>query len=119
MGFVLRRPGTTVREPLGDTGITVAYKVPDAQQASEIRRAALMAAKNSDRLDTAMQTIFGLLVESLEGVDLDGETEFAPEKDKAGRLTEESLALLIPVSQPLLNFAMRVIGLAPAEEKNL
>ena len=119
MAFILRRPGTIVREELDDIGVGVSYRVPDAQTAAEVQRAAMQAAKNPEvRLQTFLRIALGALIESIDGVDIDGASEYTPEKDKSGRLTEESLELLLPLTPQLQRLCMDLVGLNDADRKN-
>ena len=119
MGFVLRRPGTVIQEPLEDTGITVSYKVPDAQTAAEIKKLIISASKNEMRIPDILPDIFGPILVSLENVDFEGQSSYKFETDKAGRLTEDSLSPVIPLTAALQRFVLEKIGLETVDRKNL
>jgi hypothetical protein len=118
MAFKLSRAGTIEREDLGDTGITAVYRTPDQQTAKEIQRQFNLAAKNNDRVIDTYQVVIGLVVNELEGIELDGENSYKLEKDKTGKLTDESFSVVAPLSQRLLRLIAKTIGIEIDEQKN-
>lgn len=118
MAFVLRRPGTQCQQELEDTGIIVHYRYPDNQAAAEIQRQMMLGAKQPERMTDVLRAIFGLILISLENVDIDGESTYTFETDKANRLTEDSLAPVLPVSQRLLRMIMELLDIGASDRKN-
>jgi hypothetical protein len=126
MGLKLYRPGTIIERSLPDhDDVVVRCKYPDEQTARELREC--MGAMNDEKatskeelemLHTMAKKHFGSVIESIEGVDCDGNGSLRLEVDGGGKLTPDSFASVVPIAHLLVGVISGFLFLTEKDKKN-
>ena len=119
MAYVLRDPGSEVREKLeGFDGVIAVYSTPSEQLAGEVVRAQMRTVGKPHLFPEWQRTALALF-SRIEGIEYKEDDFFVVEKNKGGTMvTNESMAVLRPLAGSLCELAMSIVGTTRGEEKN-